>query len=101
MEKSVRTWYRHFEYQVIFFELSNALASFQGYINKILAKRVNVFVIVYRNDIRVYTKNVSQGYINAVWWILNLLRKNRRFANLQKYWFHQNEVCFLKYVVSA
>ena len=29
------------------------------------------------------------------------LRKNGLFANLKKFWFHQNEVCFLGYVVSA
>ena len=30
----------------MFFELFNALSSFQGYINKILAKKLNIFVIV-------------------------------------------------------
>ena len=38
------------------FGLSNALASFQGYINKILAKKLNVFVIVFQNDILIYTE---------------------------------------------
>ena len=35
----------------MFFGLSNAPASFQDYINKILAKKLNIFVIVYLNDI--------------------------------------------------
>ena len=39
------------------FELSNAPASFQGYINKILAKNLNIFVIFYLNDILIYTKD--------------------------------------------
>ena len=34
-----RIRYGYFKYQVILFDLSNALATFQGYINKILAKR--------------------------------------------------------------
>ena len=38
------------------FGLFNALASFQGYINKILAKKLNLFVIVYLDDILIYTK---------------------------------------------
>ena len=41
-----RTWYGHFEDQVMLFGLFNAPTSFQSYINKILAKKLNVFVIV-------------------------------------------------------
>lgn len=41
------------------FKLSNTLVSFQGYINKILAKKFNIFVIVYLDDIFIYTKNPS------------------------------------------
>ena len=48
------------------FELSNAPASFQGYMNKILAKKLDVFVIVYQNDIRIYTKDEDQGHINTI-----------------------------------
>ena len=49
------------------FELSNASASFQGYINKILAEKLNIFVLVYLNDIFIYTKDQDQSYVNAVW----------------------------------
>ena len=41
------------------FGLSNAPASFQGYVNKILAEKLDVFVIVYLNDILIYTKNAG------------------------------------------
>ena len=51
------TRYGHFEYQVILFGLSNTPASFQGYINKILAKKLNIFVIIYLDDILIYTKD--------------------------------------------
>ena len=61
-----RTWYSHFEYQVMFFKLSNVLASFQNYINKILAEKLDIFVIVYLNDIFIYTKNPYQGHVEAV-----------------------------------
>ena len=39
------------------FGLSNAPASLQGYINKILAKKLNICIIVYLDDILIYTKN--------------------------------------------
>ena len=48
------------------FGLSNAPASFQGYINKILTKKLDVFVIVYLDDILIYTKDEVQGYVEAV-----------------------------------
>ena len=39
------------------FGLSNTPASFQGYINKILAKKLDVFVIIYLSDILIYTED--------------------------------------------
>ena len=41
--------------------LLNALAGFQNYINKILIKKLNVFVIVYLDDILIYTKDIGQS----------------------------------------
>ena len=58
------------------FGLSNAPASFQGYINKILVKKLDIFVIVYLNDILIYTKNQGRVYVEAMWWVLDFLRKN-------------------------
>ena len=52
-----RTRYGHFEYQVMPFGLSNAPASFQGYINKILAEKLDIFVIIYLDDIFIYTED--------------------------------------------
>ena len=48
------------------FELLNAPASFQGYINKILAEKLNVFVIVYLNDILIYIEDAGQTHVDAV-----------------------------------
>ena len=49
------------------FGLSNARASFQSYINKILAKKLDIFIIVYLDDMLIYTKDPSQAHVNAVW----------------------------------
>ena len=83
------------------FGLFNASASFQDYINKILAKKLNIFVIIYLNNIFIYTKDPSQAYVDAVQLALEKLRKNGFFANLKKYRFHKNKVCFVRFVVSA
>lgn len=62
-----QTWYGYFKYQVMTFGLSNASASFQGYINKNLAQKLDIFIIVYLDDIFIYTENTSQAHFNAVW----------------------------------
>ena len=61
-----KTRYGHFEYQVMLFGLTNALASFQGYINKILAEKLDIFVIVYLDDILIYTDDDGNGHVIAV-----------------------------------
>ena len=74
------------------FGLSNAPARFQDYINKILDKKLAVFVIVYLDDILIYTKNIGQAYINAVCWVMNELKKYGLFANLKKCLFHKDKI---------
>ena len=83
------------------FGLLNAPTSFKGYGNKILAEKLDVFVIVHLDDILIYTENAGQAHVNAVRWVLNELRKHRLFANLKKCCFYKDEIRFLGYVVSA
>lgn len=48
------------------FDLSNAPAIFQGKINKILVEKLNIFVILYWDNILIYTKNPGQAYIEII-----------------------------------
>ncbi len=61
-----RIYYSHFEYQVMAFVLTNALATFQGYINKILVEKFDIFVILYIDDILIYTESESKVHVQAV-----------------------------------
>ncbi len=61
-----KTRYGYFKYQVMPFGLTNAPATFQGYINKILAKKLDVFVIVYLDDIPIYTESEGEEHVQAV-----------------------------------
>ena len=58
----------------MFFILSNAPTSVQDNINKILAEKLNVFVVFYLDDILIYTEDAGQTYVNLVYWLLNKLR---------------------------
>ena len=68
---SFKIWYDYFEYQVMPFDLSNASAIFQGYINKILAEKLDIFIIVYLDNILIYIINLGQPYVEAVYWVLD------------------------------
>ena len=83
------------------FELSNAIASLQEYINKTLAEKLDIFFIVYLDDILIYTEDPGQPHLDAVRWVLGQLRKYGLFANLKKCRFHQDEVRFFGFVVSS
>ena len=61
-----RTQYGYFEYQIMPFGLSIAPATFRRYINKILAKKLDIFVIIYLNNILIYTKDPGQPHIEAM-----------------------------------
>ncbi len=41
-------------------------AMFQGYINKILAEKLHVFVIIYLNDILIYTESKGEEHVQAI-----------------------------------
>lgn len=49
------------------FGLSNVLASFLDYINKILSKMYNIFMIVYLDDFLIYISNTKPSHVKAVW----------------------------------
>ena len=54
--------YRHFKYQVMSFDLINALTIFQVYINHALHNLVNDFCIVYFDNILVFSKSEEEYY---------------------------------------
>lgn len=67
------------------FILSNAPTIFQGYINKIFTKNLNIFIIVYLDNILIYTENPSQPHVKTVLLVLKNLQKHSLFTNLKKF----------------
>ena len=55
-------WYNYFEYLVLSFDLINAPAIFQAYINHVLYDLVNNFCIVYLDDILIFSKIKKEHY---------------------------------------
>ena len=83
------------------FRWSNALVSFQYYIIQILAKKLDIFVIVYLDEILIYTEDLGQSHVAAVQWVLDVLRKHSLFTKLKKCRFYKDEVRFLEYIASS
>ena len=60
---------------------------------------MDIFIIVYLDDILIHIEDPDQPHIEAIHWVLDQLQKYLLFANLKKYCFYQDEVRFLGYVV--
>ena len=52
------------------FGLMNAPASFQEYINKILAEKLDIFVIMFLDDILICTKDDGDSHVATIRWVL-------------------------------
>ena len=59
-KSAFQTRYRLFEYLVMPFGLTNAPASFQSYIHGVLRPYLDITVIVYLDDVLVFSRNLSQ-----------------------------------------
>ncbi len=61
-----RTYYGYFKYQMMSFRLTNTPDTFQNYINKILTEKLDVFAIIYLDDIFIYSESKGKEYLKAV-----------------------------------
>ena len=94
-----RTRYGHYEFLVMPFGLTNAPASFMDLMNRVFRPYVDQFVVVFIDDILVYSKD-RESHDTHLQVVLETLRKEQLYAKLSKYEFWMNEVSFLGHIVS-
>ena len=82
----------------MFFELANAFATFQAYINKILFELVDIICVVYLNNILIYFKN-KDSYVKNVKQILNHFRKYDLYVKLNKWEFFKDFVEYFDFII--
>src|SRR5690349_1843571 len=82
-----RTPFGLFEYLVMPFGLTNAPACFQHLMNDIFRDLIGKFVVIYLDDILIYSTNESE-HISHVRTVLSILRANGLYAKFEKYAFH-------------
>ncbi|GJU98976.1 putative reverse transcriptase domain-containing protein [Tanacetum coccineum] len=95
-----RTRYGHYEFQVMLFGLTNAPAVFIDLMNRVCRTFLNKFVIVFINDILIYSKN-KEEHKEHLRIILELLQKEKLYAKFSKCEFWLDSVKFLDYVINS
>ena len=78
-----RTQYGHFEFLVMPFGLTNAPAAFMEMINHILQPFLDRFIIVFIDDILIYSKS-KQEHKQHLRVVLQTLRKRQLYAKFSK-----------------
>nr|GEU30109.1 putative reverse transcriptase domain-containing protein [Tanacetum cinerariifolium] len=93
-----RTRYGHFEFQVMSFGLTNAPAVFMDLMNRVCKPDLDKFVIIFIDDILVYSKD-KEEHEKHLKIILELLKKERLYAKFSKCDFWLDSVQFKGHVI--
>ena len=95
-----RTRYGHYEFNVMPFGLTNAPATFQTLMNDIFRDLLDVCVIVYLDDILVYSKD-EEDHEQHLRQVLQRLKDNQLYAKLSKCTFFANSIEYLGHIVDG
>nr|GEU41365.1 putative reverse transcriptase domain-containing protein [Tanacetum cinerariifolium] len=100
LKTAFRTRYRRYEFQVMPFGLTNATAVFMDLMNWVCKPYLDKFVIVFIDDILIYSKSKQEheGHIKL---ILELLKKEQLYAKFSKCEFWIPKVQFLSHVIDS
>jgi hypothetical protein len=97
---SFRTRYKHYDFVVIPFRLTNAPTMFMCLMNSIFSEYLDKFVVVFINDILVYS-NMEEENEEHLRIVLQTLTKHKLYANFNKCDFYQKEIQYLGHIISA
>ncbi|CAL2256384.1 unnamed protein product [Prunus armeniaca] len=95
-----RTRYGHYEFLVMPFGLTNAPTAFMDLMNRVFRRYLDRFVIVFIDDILVYSKS-QKAHMKHLEIVLKTLRRRQLYAKLSKCQFWLDRVSFLGHVISA
>ncbi len=90
--------YSHFKYIIMSFKLINVSVTFQVYINWALTELIDVFYVIYLNDILIYFSSLEE-HQSHVKQILKQLQWFKLYANLKKCAFYTIQMKFLKFII--
>ncbi|GKB59920.1 putative reverse transcriptase domain-containing protein [Tanacetum coccineum] len=94
------THYGHFKFTVMPFGLTNAPAVFMDLMNRVCRPYLDKFVIVFIDDILIYSKT-QEEHVEHLRLVLGLLKKEKLYAKFSKCEFWLREVQFLEHVING
>lgn len=95
-----RSRYGHYEYVVMPFGVTNAPALFMDYMNRIFRPFLDKFVVVFIDDILIYSRT-DEEHEKHLKTVLEILREKQLYAKFSKCEFWLKEVNFLGHVIST
>jgi hypothetical protein len=93
------TWYGLYKYTVMSFGLTNAPTYFRYMMNKVFREYFDKFMVVFINDILIFSKN-EEDHNEHLRVVLQKLKENQLYAKLSKCEFWLKEVSFLGHIIS-
>jgi hypothetical protein len=95
---TIRTRYGHYEFVVVSFGLTNAPTTFMCLMNNVLSKFLDRFVLVFKDDILIYSKN-REEHEEHLKLVLQVLREHQLYAKFSKCDFFHKQVHYLGHVI--
>ncbi|KAH0758120.1 hypothetical protein KY290_021613 [Solanum tuberosum] len=95
-----RTRYGHYEFVVLSFGLTNAPAAFMDLMNRVFKQYLDLFIIVFIDDILIYSRNEKE-HASHLRVVLQTLKDRQLFAKFSKCEFLLQYVAFLGHIVSS
>ena len=95
----VHTRYGHYEFLVLPFGLTNAPATFQQMMNDLLRPFLGKFVVVFLDDILIYSRSLSE-HVQHIRTVLDVLRTEKLYAKASKCEFFKKELLYLGHIIT-